>query len=279
MEAKNPEKPPARPPRTLRLVPREHGASFMSVHALLLGIVGGIASGGRDLIGILLSLAFGALFLPLAASVSYWSHSSLGARARRRAAILGGVYVVLSLLALARGPRNEMLILGAAAAAVALAYLGARTWKGARSIPAELAAIAGITLFAPLTWLLIAGAARGWALSAPAAFLAFGGTLPYVRERVERRTLGAIGLTQRLARALGAITWQAVALAIATGLATTAVTHPLIVAAFVPGAVKTVVGLGLPEHRPPIRQIGYVETGVSTAFAVLAGLALGMGRG
>jgi hypothetical protein len=39
--------------------------------------------------------------------------------------------------------------------------------------------------------------------------------------------------------------------------------------------VKTVLGIALPERRPELRRIGYLETAISTLFAVLAGMGLG----
>ena len=269
------EKP--RRTRKLPMVPREHGASFMSVHAWLLGLVGGLVAGGRDWAGLAISLGFAALFLPLAAAASFWSHKSLGAPARRRTVILLAAYAALGIAALGRGHVGNLLSLGAATVGVGIAYVIARAWKGPRSILAELAAIGGIALLAPLTWILIAGPARTWTLSAPAAFLAFGGTVPYVRERVARRTLGEIGVRARLARGTVAIAWQIVSVAAAGGIIAAGRANPLLVVALVPGAVKTIAALGARETRPPIRHIGYIETAVSTVFAILAGWGLGLG--
>jgi hypothetical protein len=46
--------------------------------------------------------------------------------------------------------------------------------------------------------------------------------------------------------------------------------------AFVPGAIKVSLAIARPESRPPIKRIGYLETGISTVFAVLAGIGLGI---
>jgi hypothetical protein len=46
--------------------------------------------------------------------------------------------------------------------------------------------------------------------------------------------------------------------------------------AFLPGTAKTVGALARPETKPPIRRIGYLETAISTVFAVLAGIGLGI---
>jgi hypothetical protein len=50
----------------------------------------------------------------------------------------------------------------------------------------------------------------------------------------------------------------------------------LVPLAFVPGALKTAIALARPETKPPIKRIGYLETAISTAFAVLAGIGLGI---
>jgi len=259
----------------LRLVPKEHGASFMSVHALLLGTVAGLAAGGRDLVGLLLAVAFGALFLPLAAAVTALSRPALSVRAKRRTAGLATALAVAGVLALWRGPAAQLLEVGGAGIVLGAAYAAARATKGARSTPAELAAIAGICLLAPGAWLLVAGATARWPLSGAAAFLAFGGTVPYVRERVRRRRFRELALRERLRGGLPALVWQAAVLLFAGAAAGVGLVGPLAAAAFLPGAAKTLGGILGPESRPPIRRIGYLETAVSTAFALLAGIGLG----
>lgn len=256
------------------IISREHGANLMSIHALLLGAVAGFAAGGGRPAGLLLSLAFGALFLPMAAAVSSLSRAAIAGRARRRLAELSVAFVLLSAVALAWGPVAELLAIGAAAAGIAVLYGLARTKTGARSVIAQLVAIAGISLFAPLAWLLVGGPSVGWGWSAPAAFLAFGGTVPYVRERVRRRKLSSLSATDRLRRGVPALAWQAAALSGASAATAFASMSWLVPLAFVPGAVKTVLGLARPETRPPIGRIGIVETVLSTVFAVLAGIGL-----
>jgi hypothetical protein len=258
------------------MVPKEHGASFMSVHALLLGVVAGFAAGGDDGSGLVLALAVGGLFLPLTAAVSVITQPRLAAAARRRAVVLGLAFAVVGALALAHGPRPELAAIGLVAAALGGAYALARRLTGARSIPTQLAAIAGICLLAPLAWLLIAGATGVWPLSALAAFLSFGGTVPYVRERVRRRRFAEMSLGERLRGGTVALAWQVVALAGATALAAGGTVSWLVPLAFVPGALKTAIALARPETKPPIKRIGYLETAISTAFAVLAGIGLGI---
>jgi hypothetical protein len=260
----------------LPLVPKEHGASFMSAHALLLGIVAGVAAGGRDAWGALLALAFGALFLPLAAAVSVWSHPRLGAASRRRAAVLAAVLLVAGALALLHGPARQILALGCAGAVLGGSYAAARLRTGPRSVATQLAAIAGICLLAPLAWLLVAGATIRWPLSAVAAFGSFGGSVPYVRERVRRRRFPSLTRGERLRGGLPALLWQAVALLTAGTAAAAGLVHPLVPVAFLPGAGKVAVAIARPETRPPIRRIGVVETVISSVFAVLAGIGLGV---
>ncbi len=275
-----PQTPSARPdaprPASRRpaLVPKEHGASFMSVHSLLLGVVAGLTAGGDDPAGPALVLAVGVLFLPLTAAISVIAHPRLGAAARRRAIVLGLAFAAVGALALLRGPRPELLLLGAAAAAAGIAYGIARRTGGARAVPTQLSAIAGICLLASLAWLLVAGPTERWPLAAVAAFLAFGGTVPYVRERVRRRRAAPMTLAERLRAGAPALSWQALTLTVALGAAALGAIHWLGAAAFAPGAVKTVLGLARPESKPPIKRIGYLETAISTAFAVLAGIGL-----
>jgi hypothetical protein len=262
---------------SLSLVPKEHGASFMSVHALLLGIVAGFAAGGRNWTGLLLSLAFGASFLPLTAAVSVITHPKLAARARRRAVALGALFAILGVLALVHGPAPELVSIGVVGAALGAVYAVARRLTGARSVPSQLAAIASICLLAPLAWLLIAGAIERWPLSAVAAFGSFGGTVPYVRERVRRRRFPSLTLAERIRGGWLAILWQAVALGAACIAAGAGFVTWLVPVAFVPGAIKVFAAIARPESRPPIKRIGYLETGISTVFAVLAGIGLGIG--
>jgi hypothetical protein len=260
----------------LSLVPKEHGASFMSVHALLLGLVAGLAAGGNDLAGAALALALGALFLPITGAVSVLTHPRFAAAARRRLTVLGAVAAVVGALVLVHGPRAQLLAVGAVGVVLAGLYGALRTKTGPRSLPTQLAAIASICLLAPVTWLLVAGATGPWALGAPAAFLSFGGTVPYVRARVQRRRLGEQTLGQRLHGGAVALAWQVGALALAAVAVAGSAATVLLPVAYLPGAVKTFVGLGRPERRPPIKKIGYLETVVSTVFAVLAGLGLGL---
>ena len=261
----------------LRLVPKEHGASFMSVHSLLLGIVAGFAAGGEDRAGLALALGLGLLFLPLTAAISVITQPRLAAAARRRTAVLGAAFAALGVLALVHGPDRELLALGAAGVALAGAYGLARRLTGGRSVASQLAAIASISLLAPLAWLLIAGPTDRWPLSAVAAFLAFGGTVPYVRERVRRRRFAEMTPAERLRGGAVAITWQVTALVLMGALAVGDVVNALVPAAFLPGATKTIVALARPETKPPIKRIGYLETAISTVFAVLAGIGLGIG--
>ena len=190
---------------------------------------------------------------------------------------LAAIFAVLGGLTLVRGPAGELLAVGAAAAILAGGYAFARTLKGPRSTPAQLAAIACISLLAPLAWLLIAGASDQWQLSAPVAFLAFGASVPYVRERVRRRKFKTMTLGERLRGGTLTLTWQALALLAAVAAAVSGATALLVAVAFIPGAVKTTWAIARPESRPPIRHIGYVETVLSTLFAVLAGIGLGLG--
>jgi YwiC-like protein len=257
-------------------VPKEHGASFMSVHSLLLGVVAGLAAGGDDWAGLMLALAFGALFLPLTAAVSVITQPRLARAARRRAAVLGTLFAAAGGLALVHGPLPELLWLGIAGVALGGMYAIGRVRTSGRSVPSQLSAIASIALLAPLAWLLVAGPTDRWPLSAPTAFLAFGGTVPYVRERVRRRRFATMTLAERVRGGWVALVWQGVALGVAVALALAGVVHPLVPIAFLPGATKVAVALGRPETRPPIKRIGYLETGISTVFAVLAGIGLGI---
>ncbi len=263
----------------LSLVPKEHGASFMAVHSLLLGIVAGFAAGGNDLVGLLLAVSFGALFLPFTAAVSVASHPRLAAAARRRAVVVGLLEAGIAVLALVHGPMEPLLALSGAGAGLACLYAVSRSRTGPRSVPTQLAAIAGIAILAPYAWLLIAGAIGRWPLSGVAAFLAFGGTVPYVRERVRRRRFPDMSLGERLRGGAPAILWQVVALGGTTVAAIAGSLSPLVPIAFVPGAVKVVVALGRRETRPPIKRIGYLETAISTVFAILAGFGLGITTG
>lgn len=260
----------------LKLVPKEHGASFMSVHSLLLGIVAGLASGGDDWAGLLLALAFGTLFLPLTAAVSVITQPRLARAARRRASVLGALFAAVGALALVHGPTRELVWLGVAGLALGGLYAASRARTGGRSVPSQLTAIASISLLAPLAWLLVAGPTDRWPLSGPAAFLAFGGTVPYVRERVRRRRVAAMTPIERLRGGWVALAWQAVALGGAVALALAGVVDWLVPLAFLPGATKVALALARPETRPPIKRIGYLETAISTAFAVLAGIGLGI---
>ncbi len=264
------------PAAELRPVPKEHGASFMSVHSLLLGIVAGFASGGDDWTGLVLALGFGALFLPLTAAISVITQPRLAAAARRRTLVLGATFGALGILALAHGPVRELLAIGGVGAGLAGLYGLTRRATGARSVPSQLAAIASISLLAPLAWLLIAGPTDRWPLSATAAFLAFGGTVPYVRERVRRRRFPSMSLRERLRGGAVAIAWQVMAVALSWALAAAGTVSVILPIAFIPGALKTAIALARPETRPPIKRIGYLETALSTVFAVLAGLGLGI---
>jgi hypothetical protein len=190
--------------------------------------------------------------------------------------VLGLLAVVVAGLVLVHGPRAELLTAGAAGVILAVVYGALRARTGPRSLPTQLAAIASICLLAPVTWLLVAGAAGPWALAAPAAFLSFGGTVPYVRARVQRRRSGEQTLGQRMRGGAVALGWQVAALALAAGAVAASAATILLPVAYLPGAVKTFAGLGRPERRPPIKRIGYLETVVSTLFAVLAGLGLGL---
>lgn len=260
----------------LKLVPKEHGASFMSVHSLLLGIVAGLAAGGDDWAGLVLALAFGALFLPLTAAVSVITQPRLARAARRRTTILGAAFAAVGTLALVHGPVPELLWLGGSGVALGGLYAASRARAGGRSVPSQLSAIASIALLAPLAWLLVAGPTDRWPLSAPTAFLAFGGTVPYVRERVRRRRFATMTPAERIRGGSVALGWQAVALGGAVALALADVVHPLVPIAFLPGATKVVVAIVRPETKPPIKRIGYLETAISTAFAILAGIGLGI---
>ena len=244
------------------------------MHSLLLGIVAGFAAGGDDWDGLGLSLAFGMLFLPLTAAISVITQPRLAAAARRRTALLGSLFAAVSALSLAHGPVRELVVLGSTGVVLGGLYGLSRARTGGRSVPSQLAAIASISLLAPLTWVLIAGPTARWPLAAFAAFLAFGGTVPYVRERVRRRRSAEMTLAERLRGGVVALAWQAVALGGASLLAVARVVHPLASVAFLPGAVKTAVTLVRHETKPPMKRIGYLETAVSTVFAVLAGIGL-----
>lgn len=261
--------------RRIPLISREHGANLMAVHALLLGLVAGIAAGNASWAGGLVALVFVLVFLPFGAAVSSLSRRPARRQAQRRIAYLSIGMAATGAVALAIGPVVELLAVGVATAALAGSYAAARQASGPRSVLAELLAIASISLFAPLTWLLVSGPAPAWELSAPVAFLAFGGTVPYVRERVHRRKETGLTLVVRLRRGATAVGWQAGALVFAVVATSLGSATWLLPVAFVPGAVKTVAGLAAPERRPPIKRIGILETVVSTVFAILAGIALG----
>jgi YwiC-like protein len=263
---------PRRPP----LAPKEHGASFMSVHALLLGLVAAVTAGRVDVVGALLAAAITALFVPLTATISVMSHATMRDAARRRALVLAGAGTALGIAAFVHGPTSSLVWLVVAAGPVAGWYALARRRAGARAVVTQLAAIAGISLLAPATWLLCIGARGPWWLSAPAAFLSFGGTVPYVRERVRRRRTEMQPLGPRLSSAWRALAWQAAAIVGGVLAALLGGAGALLPIAFVPGAVKTATGIARRERKPPIRHIGYVETAVSTVFAVLAGIGLGV---
>ncbi len=267
---------PATPAQHLAFVPKEHGASLMAVHGLLLGVIAGLEAGGRDLAGLALAVLFGTLFVPLAAAVSVISHPKVRSRALRRAVTLGVALAAIGLLALVRGPAGPLLGLAGAGAGIAALYGVARARTGARSVPTQLAAIAGISLLAPCAWVLLGGGSDRWPLAAVAAFASFGGTVPYVRERVRRRRRADRTVGDRARNGLVALLWQALALALALGALAAGAVHPLVPIAFVPGAVKTFAGILRPESKPPVKRIGYLETVISTVFAALAGVGLGL---
>ncbi len=82
---------------------------------------------------------------------------------------------------------------------------------------------------------------------------------------------------ERLRGGAASLAWQAVAL-LATGTAAfVGWAGPLVAVAFIPGALKAFIAIVRPESRPAIRRIGYLETVLSTLFAVLAGIGLGLG--
>ncbi len=256
----------------------------MSVHAWIMGLVASVtwvlhsargeAFPGLSPTGILLSAAGLALFLLLAGAVSVWSHPSMRPAALGRLLGVGGGLALVATLALAHGPRGSLLTLGALALVPGAAYLLARRLTGPRSVPSQLAAIAGMAMVAPASALLASGYPRAVLLWA-AGFVAFAGTVPYVRERVRRRK-EELGLGQRVRRGSVALIWQAGALALAGLGWRSGVLHPLAAVAFVPGAVKTAAGILLPERRPPMSHLGYTETAVSTLFALLGGVGLGL---
>jgi YwiC-like protein len=258
------------------LVPKEHGASLMSAHALLLGIAASVAVGRADLVGIAIAVAIAALFVPLAAAISVVSHIAMRAAARRRAAVLLAAEGALGVAVLLHGPVAELLVVAGVGVLVALAYAVARRRTGARSVPTQLAAIAGISLLAPVTWLLGCGARGAWPLSGVAAFLSFGGTVPYVRERVRRRRPPELGPVERIRRGGVALAWQVTALLLAVVVWRLERATVLLPAAFVPGLVKTFAGIARSERKPPIAHIGYLETAISTVFAVMAGVGFGL---
>jgi hypothetical protein len=263
-------------PTRLRMVPKEHGASFMSAHALLLGIVAGFSDGGRNVAGLVLALILGVLFLPFTAAVSAITHRRLAGAARRRTAEVGAAIAIAGVGALWVGPTRQLLALAGTGGLIAALYGLARVRTGPRSILTELAAIAGISLLAPIAWLLVAGPSPRWPLAAAVAFLSFGGTVPYVRERVRRRRSREPRLGRRLRDGATALAWQATTLVAASAAVVAGRIHPLVLVSFLPGAVKTLGGLARRETAPPMRRIGSVETGVSTAFALLAGIGLAM---
>ncbi len=100
--------------------------------------------------------------------------------------------------------------------------------------------------------------------------------MPYVRERVRRRRLGPTSLGERLRGGAPALAWQAVCLLGAGAASLAGLVHPLAVLAFAPGSAKTLLGIARAERRPELRRIGYLETAISTLFAALAGLGLGL---
>ncbi len=248
----------------------------MAMHALLLGVIAGVGAGGRDLLGLALAVLFGTLFVPLTAAVSALSHPRLRSRAFRRAVALGLALSALGLLALVRGPAGPLLGIAGAGAPVGVVYAVARARTGARSVPTQLAAIAGISLLAPFAWVLLGGGSDRWPLAAAGAFASFGGTVPYVRERVRRRRRADRTVAIRARNGLVALLWQALALVCALGALAAGAIHPLVPIALVPGAIKTFAGILRSESRPPIKRIGYLETVISTVFAVLAGIGLGL---
>lgn len=248
----------------------------MSAHALALGLAAALTAGGVDIAGVLIAVALTALFVPLTGAISVLSHPAMRDAARRRAIALGCVGAAVGLAALVHGPASSLAWLVVAAALVAVWYAIARRRAGARGVVTQLAAIAGICLLAPATWLLSIGDRGPWALSAVAAFLSFGGTVPYVRERVRRRRTPDEPLGARLAAGWRALGWQAAALTVGVSLVALDRAGALLPLALVPGAVKTAAGIARRERKPPIQRIGYLETAVSTAFAVLAGIGLGV---
>jgi hypothetical protein len=248
----------------------------MSAHALLLGIAASVAIGRVDVAGLAIAAAIGTLFVPLAAAISVMSHRAMRAGARRRTVALVALEAALGLAALLRGPAASLVGVGIAGAAIAGAYALARIRTGTRSVLTQLAAIAGISLLAPATWLLSAGTRGAWPLSAVAAFLSFGGTVPYVRERVRRRRTPGPTLGQRIGHGGVALGWQTVAMGVALAFWAAGRATVLLPIAFVPGLAKTMVGIVRSERKPPIAHIGYLETAVSTLFAVLAGIGMGL---
>ncbi len=182
------------------------------MHALLLGLIGGLVAGRvgwHALWGALCAAAFVAMLLPLAAAVAVWSHPALGPLARQRAWRLLPALAMVGAAALAIGPRAQIVALGCAGGGLGAAYLAVRRRWGPRSAGAELAAIAAIGLVGPLAWILVGGASARWYLAAPAMFLAAGGTVPYVRERVRRRPVRDLRLRRRVRRGAPALLWQA----------------------------------------------------------------------
>lgn len=248
----------------------------MAIHALLLGAVAGVTAGDPSWSGLLVAVSFVLVFLPLGAAVSSLSRVAVRRQAQRRIPFLVGGLGVAGAGALAIGPVVELAVIGVAAVFLAGAYEIARRMRGHRSVSAELLAIAGISTFAPMTWLLVSGPSPAWALSGPVAFLAFGGTVPYVRERVHRRKETDLTIAVRLRRGALAMAWQAAALASAAVAAWAGWATWLLPVAFGAGTVKTVAGLTARERRPRIQRIGIVEAVVSTVFAILAGIALGL---
>ena len=257
---------------SLIMIPHEHGAWAMVAAPLLIGIGVAPAPNLAALLFALSALGFFFLRYPLAMAIK-----SRAPDARRHAERWSVIYGALTLLCgsalLASAPLWQFIPIGALGCASLALYLLLVARRAEMSVAGEWIGIAGLALGAPGAYLAATGALDGTALALYLLnVLFFGGTVFYIKFKVREQprvvTAGA-SARERFWAGRGTIAYHAFALVVVALLALLGRVPALAAAALFLPLAKVVAGVASRPVRLNIARLGFIELGVTVAFAVI----------
>jgi hypothetical protein len=254
------------------MLPHEHGAWAMFAMPLLVGLGATHSVNGEAALFALTAFCFFLLRYPL-----MWAIKSRAPDVRHAALRWSAIYAAVTGISgvwlLLVSQIWELILIGAFGLGVLAIYLLLAARRAEMSTAGEWIGIAGLALGAPGMYLASSGRLDSTAFALYAVnLLYFGGTVSYIKFKVREQPRAAArvsGVRARLWTGRATLAYHALLLLVGASFAAIGFVPALTAVAFCLPMCKVVAGIAARPARTSLPRLGFIELGVTLAFALV----------